>query len=101
MKIKFNESDAPKILAALYNNSKPPGMGMLQYDPTPMTTDEAINLLNVTPYFDYIKGRVMKINLGKDTVGLGLYDRDNGLGSGALALAKAGIDFQEIDPEEA
>lgn len=34
-----------KILAALYNASKPQGMGRLQYDPNQMTEQEADELL--------------------------------------------------------
>ncbi|GAG30986.1 unnamed protein product, partial [marine sediment metagenome] len=37
-------------------------------------------------YFDYLKGRVMKINLSSDELRTALYDRDNGEGAAAQAL---------------
>ena len=70
-----------EVLAALYNGSRSLGMGMLQFTPEPMTTEEAEVLLkdNSYPYFDYIKGRVMKVDLsGDDYFNERLYDRDNG-----------------------
>lgn len=67
-----------KILAALYNNSRPLGMGILHFDPKPMTVEEAETLLKETTYFDYLKGRVMKIDLSKDDLRTDLYNRDNG-----------------------
>ena len=36
--------DKAKILAALYNASRPLGMGFMQYDPAPMATEEARDL---------------------------------------------------------
>lgn len=73
----------PKLLAALYNNSKALGMGAFHYDPNPMTEEEAFGLLveSGDQYFDYIKGRVMKVNLSGDELDTRLYNRD--LGEGA------------------
>ena len=34
------------ILAALYNASKPLGLGFMHYDPTPMTETEAEEIIN-------------------------------------------------------
>jgi hypothetical protein len=34
-----------KVLAELYNNSQPLGLGFLHYDPLPMSEDEAAKLL--------------------------------------------------------
>lgn len=69
------------VLAALYNASQPQGMGFLQYDPTPMTAQEAEVILEQTTDFDYLKGRVMKISLSKDEVDTWGYNRDNGDGA--------------------
>ena len=75
----LNKAD---VLAALYNNSKPQGLGFLQFDPKPMNVDEAEILLKKTTVFDYLKGRVMKVNLSfDDGFEEWLYDRDNGYGS--------------------
>lgn len=76
------------VLAALYNNSKPLGLGILHYDPTPMTVEEAQALLDSgQTYFDYHKGRVMKVLIEGDTLDTYLYDRDNGAGAAARAIA--------------
>lgn len=77
----------PKVLAALYNASKPQGMGILHYDPSKMGTMEAADLLSRYTYFDYLKGRVMKVDLSGDTFDPWLYDRDNGENAAARAIA--------------
>lgn len=74
--------DKAEVLAALYNASQPRGMGILYYDPTSMTTEEAQKLLDSgQTYFDYLKGRVMKVDLSSDQLETWLYDRDNGQGA--------------------
>jgi len=71
-----------KILAGLYNNSRPLGMGMLHFTPEDMTEETAQKLLDDgQTYFDYLQGRVMKIDLSKDELRTDLYNRDNGEGS--------------------
>jgi hypothetical protein len=77
-----------KILAALYNNSKPQGMGFLHFDDQPMTQEEAQELLDSgQTYFDYLKGRVMKIDLSGDELETWLYNRDNGENAAEAVLA--------------
>jgi hypothetical protein len=81
----LNKAD---VLAALYNVAKPLGMGFLHYDPQPMTTEEAQSILDSgATYFDYLKGRVMKVNLSGNDMNPGSFDRDNGAGSAATAIA--------------
>lgn len=90
------EVDAGRLVAALYNNSQPLGMGMLHFTPEDMTTAQAQEIIDDMVairrshgetrdvfYFDYLKGRVMKVgNDRKDGEMDGrLYDRDNGLGA--------------------
>ena len=76
------------VLAALYNAARPQGMGFLQYDPTPMTREQAEAILNNGhTYFDYLKGRVMKISLAADELEEQLYDRDNGQGAAEQVIA--------------
>lgn len=69
-----------EVLIALYNNAKVQGMGFLQADDKPMQINEAKEILDKSndKYFDYLKGRVMKISLAKDEVETWLYNRDNG-----------------------
>lgn len=78
MIIKFKEENKAKVLQILYNNAKPQGLGYLSYDYFDMSEDEARKILETQSYFDYLKGRVMKIDLSKNEVDTGLYDRDNG-----------------------
>jgi hypothetical protein len=66
------------ILRRLYNNAKPLGMGFLHYTPEDMTVEEAQALLDSgQTYFDYVKGRCMKVDLSKDILRTDLYNRDN------------------------
>lgn len=75
------------VLAALYNCSHPLGLGFLQYTPENMTEQEASELLKHRDYFDYLKGRVMKVDLsGDDSFDERLYDRDNGIGAAQRAV---------------
>lgn len=86
--IDISKLDKAEVLAALYNNSKQQGMGF--FNPRgqhPLSKTEAAELLKTTTYFDYLAGRVMKIDLSKDTLDPWLYDRDNGPGAAQRALA--------------
>lgn len=70
-----------EVLAALYNNSKPNGLCYLCLE-HPMSTDEAEAILKQTTDFDYLNGRVLKVNLSSDDwFEEWLYDRDNGDGA--------------------
>lgn len=85
--ISIKNMDKAAVLAVLYNNSQPLGINILHYDPTPMTIDEAKTLLQQTTRFDYLKDRVMKIDLSGDELLTSLYDRDLGEGAAARAIA--------------
>ncbi|MEK7505777.1 MAG: hypothetical protein AAB597_02695 [Patescibacteria group bacterium] len=76
--------DKAAVLAALYNASKPQGAGFMHYNPEPMTGEQARQILekNKSARFDYMAGRVMKIDLSKDDeFDPWGYDRDNGAGA--------------------
>ena len=75
-----------EVLKVLYDNAKPLGLGILSYNPEPMTIEEAENILKTTMDFDYLQGRVMKVNISKDEFREDLYDRDNGEGSAKKAI---------------
>ena len=80
----MNKAD---VLRRLYNRSQPLGMGFLHYDPTPMTLGEAQAILDSgQTHFDYLKGRVMKVNLAGVAFDPYLYDRDNGQDAAEDAL---------------
>lgn len=86
--IDLTGKNKAEVLAKLYNASRPLGMGFLHATPEPMKIDEAQKLLDDGhTYFDYLKGRVMKIDLSGDQLDPRLYDRDNGPGAAAAALA--------------
>jgi hypothetical protein len=89
MKIDISKLDKADVLAALYNRAMPQGMGMLHFDPAPMTREQAQALLDTrgTRYFDYLQGRVMKVSLEGDELDARLYDRDNGEGAAAEAIS--------------
>ncbi len=78
--------DKRKVLKALYDNSKPQGMGFLHFINRDMTLDEAEGLLAQGSYFDYLNGRVMKVDLSKNQMNPGLYDRDLGPGAAERAI---------------
>jgi hypothetical protein len=94
--------DKAEVFQALYNRAKTQGAGILHYTPEDMTLEEAREAINgghssggdyvFTPpgmprlYFDYYKGRVMKVDLSGDELRTWGYDRDNGDGAARRAL---------------
>jgi len=70
--------DKSEILKALYDNSRPLGLGFLQYKSEPISIEECRELLKKWDHFDYLHGRVMKIRLKGDDLVTRLYNRDNG-----------------------
>ena len=78
--------DKAAVLAVLYNRALTGGMGFMQYDPRPMTVEQAREILRsfegaakkfffrkiekqssvIRIYFDYIAGRAMKVDLTSD-----------------------------------
>lgn len=76
--------DKAELLAALFNASRQQGLGL--FDPrghSPMTVETARECLDQTPskYFDYLFGRVLKVDLSTNSLRPWLYDRDNGPGA--------------------
>lgn len=72
------------VLAALWNNSRSPGIAaFMQNRQTEMTEADAAKLLETQSYFDYLNGRVLKVRLNKGATEFepALYDRDNGKGA--------------------
>lgn len=84
--IDISKLDKAEVLVALYNASRPQGLGFIHFTSQPMTRDEAAQLLERAKYFDYLKGRVMKVMI-EDQLDPCLYDRDNGKGAAAAAIA--------------
>lgn len=88
--MKIEGLNKAEVLAALYNNATVQGMGFLQADNKQMTTEEAKAILDESSdkYFDYLKGRVMKIRIAGDEVDTRLYNRDNGDGAAERVIGK-------------
>lgn len=84
--MNIKDKNKPAILAALYNASKVQGMGWLQAKDGEMTEQHAATLLEQTTSFDYLYGKVMKIDLAGDELNPRLYDRDNGEGAAERAI---------------
>ena len=76
-----------EVLCALYNASKVQGLGFLQATGEDMTVNEAEQILKQITDFDYLYGKVMKVDLSSDEeFEEWLYDRDNGQGAADIAI---------------
>lgn len=76
-----------EVLCALYAHAQVLGMGFLHFRPGGMTLDEAKSILAHGGYIDYLRGRVMKVDLSEGgEVDDRLYNRDNGPGAAQFAL---------------
>ena len=85
--IDLKGKDKAEVLAKLYNASRPQGLGFFIADSKDMTIEEARTILNSgQTYFDYLNGRVMKIDLSSNLLDPRLYDRDNGQDAALAAL---------------
>lgn len=96
------------VLAALYNASRPMGMGLLQARDGDMSEQEAesyfaddgyglddsarmfptVRIRRGQTYFDYLHGRPMKVDLTGDSFDPWGFDRDNGQGAAARVIAR-------------
>jgi hypothetical protein len=82
--------DKALVLKALYDNAQPLGMGGLHFRPGSMSEDEANRIVASSEgrlYFDYVGGRPLKVDLAGDQFDPRLYDRDQGDGAAARAIA--------------
>lgn len=82
--INIRGVDKAALFKALFDNAAPLGLGYLHFKPEPITIEAAKEIVDdprYNLYFDYVQGRVMKVDLSKDDLWEGLYDRDNGSGA--------------------
>ena len=94
--ISIEGLDKADVLMALFNAECPifpggvgnPANLMRMLNPQVMEREEAEALLEQRTYFDYVRGRVMKVKLEGDAFDPWLYDRDNGEGAAARAIGK-------------
>lgn len=102
-RINIENADKAEVLAALFNRSKQQGLGFLHSEGrAQMTHEDAQEVLKENQSFDYLRGRVMKLSLDRDTFGPFAYDRDNGQGAAWDAVKGIKGVFQvEDQPQEA
>ena len=87
MSVSLKGLHKPAVFAALYNNAKTQGMGIFKFIPEEMTPEEAENNFGeCSKSYDYVNGRVMKVDLSGDSFDPRLYDRDNGPGSASQII---------------
>lgn len=90
--INIKGIDKAVLLQALFNRSFQQDKGAL--DPTgwaSMTLEKAQNIIEASGedlYFDYVNGRVMKVQLGEDEMDSWLYNRDLGQGAAEEIVAQ-------------
>lgn len=77
--------DKARVLKALYDHSHAQGLGVLQAS-GPITVEHCAELLEKQTYFDYLYGRVLKVDLSGDEFDERLYDRDCGEGAAQRAV---------------
>ena len=92
--IDISNKNKARVLMALYEGAKVQGMGFLRHDSNPMRYTEAVDLLKNQTFFDYHKGRVIKVDLSGDEFDPWGYDRDNGTGA-AQRRVDSCPDFEE------
>lgn len=110
--IDISGIDKAALLAALFNNSAPGGMGFLQagFGPTVMTVEDAREVIASGHHdpgapreglsYDYLFGRPLKSDIGGDTYDPWGYDRDNGgPGTAASIIEKLRTQGIVTDPE--
>lgn len=81
--VDISKLNKAAVLAALYNGSRQQGMGFMNArGGSGMTVEQAQDAIDAQgTYFDYLYGRVLKIDLSEDDLYTGLYNRDNGQGA--------------------
>ena len=87
--------DPAEVLIALYRYALPRGLGWLHYRVGhELSLEEAREVLSQVrkccdgnPYIDYLHGRLLKVEIGGDTLDAKCYDQDNGYGMAEAALA--------------
>ena len=87
--IDIRNLDKAEVLKVLYDASHHQGLGFLQAVPDGVVTVEHCrDLLASNTYFDYLYGKVMKVDLRDDFFNEAMYDRDNGPGAAQKAINK-------------
>jgi len=107
MRIDITNLDKAALLQALFNRSKPLGLGFFNRNSnSEMTYEQAQRQISDNPrlYFDYVNGRVIKIDLSGNDFDPYLYDRDNGGAGSAERVVESvknsqKVSFNKADPQ--
>ena len=86
MSIDISKKDKAAVLKALYDFSKPIGLGILSFQSDKMDIKTARRLVSSSTKYDYIGGRVIKVDISGNSFDPWLYDRDNGDGRAKEAI---------------
>lgn len=93
MHINIAGKSKSAVLRALFNHSRQQGLGFLNREgAADMTEEDASRIVSELVSsgqrlsVDYLRGRVLKVDLTDDTFDPCLYDRDNGSGAAARAI---------------
>lgn len=85
--IDIKSLNKAEVLKTLYDHTHVQGMGFLQAVPEgTVTVEHCEELLKKDTYFDYLYGRVLKVDLSGDEFNEALYDRNNFPGAAAKAI---------------
>ncbi len=99
-KISVKGLDKAAVFAALYNGARAQGLGFLHYTPDSMSAREAQERFGPKfGFYDYVDGRVMKVDLSGDEFDPWLYDRDNGQGAAEMAInvLRGSVSDEEVE----
>lgn len=79
--------DKAEVLKALYDHSHIQGLGFLQAVPEGyVTVEHCRELLKSQTYFDYMYGKILKVDLSGDAFDERFYERDCGDGMAMRAV---------------
>ena len=77
-----------RVLQALFNASRQRGIGLLDRSGVaPLSTEDAKEIVSSSLDFDYVRGRVFKVNISGDCFDPWLFDRNNGQGAAERAIS--------------
>lgn len=88
--------DKALVLKTLHDNSKAQGMSFFHLKE--LSLDECKQIVNERSelYFDYLHGKVMKVDISGDSFDPWGYDRDNGGGAAQKAIDSIKTNYEAI-----
>lgn len=87
MTVSLKGLNKTAVFVALFNKAKAQGIGVLHYTPTSMTVEQARERFGeCSEGYDYVDGRVMKVNLSGNELDTRLYNRDNGIDAAEIII---------------